>query len=257
MQSIEGKVAWVTGAGSGIGRAASLALAKAGVRLALSGRRKAQLEETAKLIAAAGGHAEIAALDVTDSAAVTLTAARIVRQLGRLDILVNNAGLNIVERAWSALNPARIDEILGANLHGAFYCVVAALPIMRAQKDGLIINVASLAGKRVSPLSGAGYTAAKHAVVAMNASINMEEYANGIRACAICPGEVATPILDQRPVPVSEEDRARMLQAEDLGETVLFVARLPPHVCVSEILIAPTWNRGYVASWQQPPMRRT
>ena len=257
MQSIEGKVAWVTGAGSGIGRAASLALAKAGVRLALSGRRKAQLEETAKLIAAAGGHAEIEALDVTDSAAVTLTAARIVRQLGRLDILVNNAGLNIVERAWSALNPARIDEILGANLHGAFYCVVAALPIMRAQKDGLIINVASLAGKRVSPLSGAGYTAAKHAVVAMNASINMEEYANGIRACAICPGEVATPILDQRPVPVSEEDRARMLQAEDLGETVLFVARLPPHVCVSEILIAPTWNRGYVASWQQPPMRRT
>ncbi len=257
MQSIEGKVAWVTGAGSGIGRAASLALAKAGVRLALSGRRKAQLEETAKLIAAAGGHAEIEALDVTDSAAVTLTAERIVRQLGRLDILVNNAGLNIVERAWSALNPARIDEILGANLHGAFYCVVAALPIMRAQKDGLIINVASLAGKRVSPLSGAGYTAAKHAVVAMNASINMEEYANGIRACAICPGEVATPILDQRPVPVSEEDRARMLQAEDLGETVLFVARLPPHVCVSEILIAPTWNRGYVASWQQPPMRRT
>jgi NAD(P)-dependent dehydrogenase (short-subunit alcohol dehydrogenase family) len=209
MQSIEGKVAWVTGAGSGIGRAASLALAKAGVRLALSGRRKAQLEETAKLIAAAGGHAEIEALDVTDSAAVTLTAERIVRQLGRLDILVNNAGLNIVERAWSALNPARIDEILGANLHGAFYCVVAALPIMRAQKDGLIINVASLAGKRVSPLSGAGYTAAKHAVVAMNASINMEEYANGIRACAICPGEVATPILDQRPVPVSEEDRAR------------------------------------------------
>jgi NADP-dependent 3-hydroxy acid dehydrogenase YdfG len=257
MQSIEGKVAWVTGAGSGIGRAASLALAKAGVRLALSGRRKAQLEETAKLIAAAGGHAEIEALDVTDSAAVTLTAERIVRQLGRLDILVNNAGLNIVERAWSALNPARIDEILGANLHGAFYCVVAALPIMRAHKDGLIINVASLAGKRVSPLSGAGYTAAKHAVVAMNASINMEEYANGIRACAICPGEVATPILDQRPVPVSEEDRARMLQAEDLGETVLFVARLPPHVCVSEILIAPTWNRGYVASWQQPPMRRT
>ncbi|MFI5012006.1 MAG: SDR family oxidoreductase [Hyphomicrobiales bacterium] len=256
MQSIEGKVAWVTGAGSGIGRAAALALAKAGAKVALSARRKAPLEETAELIAAAGGQAAIEALDVTDSAAVATVAQRIARQLGRLDILVNNAGLNIVERSWSALNPARIDEILGANLHGAFYCVVAALPIMRAQNDGLIINVASLAGKRVSPLSGAGYTAAKHAVVAMNDSINVEEYANGIRACAICPGEVATPILDRRPVPVSQEDRSRMLQAEDLGETILFVARLPPHVCVSEILIAPTWNRGYVAASQQPHMRR-
>ena len=155
------------------------------------------------------------------------------------------------------LDPARIDNILGANLHGAFYCVVAALPIMRVRRDGLIINVASLAGKHVSVLSGPGYTAAKHAVVAMNASINMEECINGIRACAICPGEVATPILDQRPVPVSAEDCARMLQAEDLGQTILFVARMPKHACVSEIVIAPTWNRSYIAALRQPHVGRS
>jgi NADP-dependent 3-hydroxy acid dehydrogenase YdfG len=252
MSSIEGKSAWVTGAGSGIGRATAIALAKAGSNVILSGRRKAQLEETASLIGKAGAKAAIEILDVVDSAAVEAAARRIHEKLGRLDILVNNAGLNIVERSWSALNPARIDEILGANLHGAFYCVTAALQIMRAQKDGLIVNIASLAGKHVSPLSGPGYTAAKHAVVAMSASINMEEFANGIRSCAICPGEVATPILDRRPVPVSAEDRAKMLQSEDLAQTVLFVATMPRHVCVSEIVLAPTWNRGYAAAMSGP-----
>jgi NADP-dependent 3-hydroxy acid dehydrogenase YdfG len=256
MQSLNGKIAWVTGAGSGIGRAAAMALAREGAGVVLSGRRKAQLEETAELIDAAGVRATVEVLDVTDSAAAQRVAARIGERLGRLDILVNNAGRNILERSWSALDAARVDEILGPNLHGAFYCVLAALPLMRAQKDGLIINVASLAGKHVSLLSGAGYTAAKHAVVAMNASINMEECVNGIRACAICPGEVATPILDRRPVPVTQEDRAKMLQPEDLGETVLFVAKLPKHVCVSEIIIAPTWNRSFIAAMQQPHIRR-
>jgi NADP-dependent 3-hydroxy acid dehydrogenase YdfG len=251
MQSIEGQIAWITGAGSGIGRSAALVLAKHGATVALSGRRVAELDETAALVTRAGGKARVEALDVTDSAAVQVAARRITGALGRIDILVNNAGVNILERSWAVLDPARIDHILGANLHGAFYCVMAALPIMRAQKDGLIINVASMAGKNVSTLSGPGYTAAKHAVVAMNASINMEECVNGIRACAICPGEVSTPILDKRPVPVSSEDRARMLQPEDLGETILFVARMPKHACISEILIAPTWNRTYVAALQR------
>lgn len=254
MLSIEGKVAWITGAGSGIGRATAIALAKAGSNVVLSGRRQPLLEETASLMGKAGGKAMVETLDVVDSAAVEAAARRVREKLGSLDILVNNAGVNIVERYWSALNPARIDEILGANLHGAFYCVTAALPIMRAQKDGLIVNIASLAGKHISPLSGPGYTAAKHAVVAMSASINMEEFANGIRSCAICPGEVATPILDRRPVPVSAEDRAKMLQSEDLAETVLFVATMPRHVCISEIVLAPTWNRGYAAATQKSPL---
>jgi NADP-dependent 3-hydroxy acid dehydrogenase YdfG len=257
MRSITGQVAWITGAGSGIGRAAAIALAKEGVRVVLSGRRRAQLEETRNLVAEARGEATLEPLDVTDAAAVQVAMGNIKAKFGRLDILINNAGLNILERAWAVLDPARVDMILGANLRGAFYCVVAALPVMRAQKSGVIINIASMAGKNVSPLSGPVYTAAKHAVVAMNASINMEECINGIRACAICPGEVATPILDLRPVPVSPEDRAKMLQPDDLAETILFVARLPKHVCVSEILMAPTWNRAYVAALRQPHVRKT
>jgi NADP-dependent 3-hydroxy acid dehydrogenase YdfG len=256
MQSISGKVAWVTGAGSGIGRAAAVALAREGALVVLSGRRKAELDATAKLIREAGGQAVVEPLDVTDAKAAAKVAAGIKERFGRLDILVNNAGANILERSWAQLTPERVDAIVGVNLSGAFYCVVAALPIMRAQKDGLVINIASMAGKRVSPLSGPGYTAAKHAVVAMNDSINMEECVNGIRACAICPGEVATPILDLRPVPVSAEDRARMLQPEDLAETILFVARLPAHACVSEILMAPTWNRGHVAALRQQHPRK-
>jgi NADP-dependent 3-hydroxy acid dehydrogenase YdfG len=170
------------------------------------------------------------------------------QKLGRLDILVNNAGGNILERDWKRLNPAGIDQVIGANLSSAFYCVTVALPFMRAQKDGVLIHTASFAGRFVHPLSGAAYTAAKHGVVAMSHSLNMEECVNGIRSTAICPGEVATPILDKRPVPVSAEDRARMLQPEDCGDLIRYVACLPPHVCLNEVLITPTWNRGYVAA---------
>ncbi len=95
-------------------------------------------------------------------------------------------------------------------------------------------------------MSGPAYTAAKHAVVAMSHSINMEECVNGIRSTVLCPAEVATPILDKRPVPVTPEDRARMLQPDDMAALILFVATRPRHVCLNEVVISPTWNRGYV-----------
>jgi NADP-dependent 3-hydroxy acid dehydrogenase YdfG len=117
---------------------------------------------------------------------------------------------------------------------------------MREQADGLIINVSSWAGKYVSRVSGGAYSAAKHALNAMTESINQENCQFGIRACAICPGEVATEILDKRPVPVSQEDRAKMVQAEDLGDLIVHVCRTPAHVCLNEITISPTWNRGYI-----------
>jgi NADP-dependent 3-hydroxy acid dehydrogenase YdfG len=117
---------------------------------------------------------------------------------------------------------------------------------MIAQGDGLIVNISSWAGKHVSVVTGPAYTAAKHAMNAMNESINMEAGLHGVRACAVCPGEVATPILDSRPQPPSDEDRARMVQPEDCGEIVAFLARLPKHVCINELTVSPTWNRGYV-----------
>ena len=128
------------------------------------------------------------------------------KELGRLDILVSNAGGNITDRAWSRLSPAGVDELIANNLSSAFYCAQAVLPIMRAQGGGLMIHTASMAGRNIGPMSGPGYVAAKHGVVAMSHSINIEECGNGIRSCALLPGEVNTPILKKRPNPLSQED---------------------------------------------------
>src|SRR5699024_2762719 len=122
----------------------------------------------------------------------------------------------------------------------------AVLPAMRARGEGQIINISSRAGMRVSFLTGPAYTAAKHAMNALTESLNMEEGINGIRATAVCPGEVSTPIMDRRPVPIPTEDRARMIRPEDMGETVWFVAAQPAHVCMNEILVTPTWDRQNV-----------
>jgi NADP-dependent 3-hydroxy acid dehydrogenase YdfG len=244
--SLEGKVAWVTGAGSGIGESAATALAAAGATVVLSGRREAPLEKVRSAIAAKGGRAHPEPGDMTDPARVQAIIQAIGERFGRLDILVNNAGVNVRERAWSELRPGSVDTVLAGNLSSAFYVAAACLPLMRAQKDGILIHTASWAGRFVSQVSGPAYTAAKHGVVAMSHSINMEECANGIRSSVICPAEVATPILDGRPVPVSAEDRARMLQPQDLGSLVLFIASQPKHVCLNEVLISPTWNRGYL-----------
>ena len=143
------------------------------------------------------------------------------------------------------------DSVIQIDLNGAFYCTQAVLPGMRTQREGLVINVSSWAGVRVSFLTGPAYTAAKHAMNAMTESLNMEECINGIRGCAICPGEVSTPIMDKRPIPMSAEDRSRMVQPEDLGDTILFVAALPSHVCINELVISPTWNRGYMRYHEQ------
>jgi NADP-dependent 3-hydroxy acid dehydrogenase YdfG len=248
MQRLAGKIAWVTGAGSGIGEAAALKLAEEGAVLVLTGRRAAPLEALAARIRAAGGTAEVQPADLMEKDAVKAVGAFISGRFGRLDILVNNAGLNITPRRWSVLSPEGVDELVRGNLSSAMYCVTVALPLMRAQKDGVLIHTASMAGRVISPLSGAGYTAAKHGVVAMSHTINMEEGVNGIRSCVVCPGEVATPILDKRPNPVSAEERARMVQSEDVGDLIRYVACLPPHVVLNEVWINPAWNRSYVAA---------
>ena len=247
MAGLQGKTAWVTGAGTGIGEAGALALASAGAAVVLTGRREEPLRRVAAAIEAAGGRTRVEPGDMTDHPAqIDRIVASIRKRLGRLDILVNNAGVNIRERSWAELDPARIDTVIDGNLSSAFYVSAAVLPLMRAQKDGVLIHTASWAGRYISPMSGPAYTAAKHAVVAMSHTINIEEFDNGIRSSVICPGEVATPILDHRPVPVSAEDRARMLQAEDLGDVILFVATRPKRVCINEVLIGPAWNRSYL-----------
>ena len=251
MASLKAKVVWVTGAGSGIGEAAALLLARSGAKLVLTGRRKAALESVARRIKAAGGSALVLPGDLSKPTTAKRVAGAIKRRLGRLDVLVNNAGANVLERSWRQLDAARVDAVLGANLASAFYCAMAVLPMMRAQKSGVLIHTASWAGRFLGLVSGPAYTAAKHGVVAMSHTINMEECANGIRSTAICPAEVATPILDRRPVPVSAEERALMLQSEDVADLIRYVATRPRHVCLNEVVISPTWNRGYVASLKQ------
>jgi NADP-dependent 3-hydroxy acid dehydrogenase YdfG len=197
----------------------------------------------------AAGSCEAMPLDVSSKDDVARAAA----EIGRVDILINSAGINSPRRNFHNVSLESWDQIVAINLSGMFYCVHAVLPGMRSRKDGLIINVSSWAGRYASTLTGPGYNATKHAVVALTESINMEECANGIRATSVLPGEVATPILEKRPVPPTPEVRAKMLQAEDLGRTILFIASLPPRACVNEIIISPTWNRFYLGGLESAP----
>ncbi len=243
MQDLTGQVAWITGAGTGIGAAGAVALADAGCPVVLSGRRSGPLEAVAEQIRSAGGTADVVPLDVADADAVSAAVAGIVDRHEGIDIAVLSAGINVTERNWPVISTDAWDQIIDIDLNGAFYCCHAVLPVMRARGGGLIINISSMAAKRISALTGPAYQAAKHAMNAMTASLAVEERNNGIRATAICPGEVATPILDARPVPVSDEDRARILQSEDLGLLIRFVAQMPAHVTLDEILITPTHDR--------------
>ena len=248
---LAGKIAWVTGAGTGIGEAASLALASEGATILLTGRRAEPLEDTAAQIRKIGGTAHVQPADLSIAADVERIGHFIAKEFNRLDILVNNAGVNITDRHWDRLTPSGIDVLVDGNLKSALYCITVALPFMRAQKDGILIHTASMAGRFIGGLSGPIYTAAKHGVVAMSHTINMEECIHGIRSTAMLPGEVATPILDRRPIPVTSEERARLVQSADCGDLVRYIACLPAHVCIPEVMITPAWNRTYVAAIQR------
>ncbi|HUU72211.1 MAG TPA: SDR family oxidoreductase [Burkholderiales bacterium] len=252
MSNLSDKVVWVTGAGSGIGLAGARSLAEAGAKVVMSGRRKEVLEPEAEKLRIRGFDVDIEPLNVADKAAVETAAKNIVSRHGRIDILVNSAGMNVPHRYWKNQTPQGWDDVIRTNLDGSFYTTHAVLPGMRRRKDGVVINISSWAGAYHTKLTGAAYNASKHAVVAMTETINMEEAINGIRACAICPAEVATPIMDRRPVPPSAEDRSRMLQPEDLGATILFIAQLPARACINQLIISPTWNRMYVGGLENP-----
>ncbi len=249
--SLKGKVAWITGGGSGIGLAGGLELAKAGAHVVISGRTAATNASALKQLKAVGS-AEVLQLEVADRKAVAKAAKEILGRRQRIDILINSAGTNLGKRNLNNMSVEGWDEVVAINLSGLFYCCYAVLPAMRAQKGGLIINVSSWAGRYASTLTGPAYNATKRAVIALTESINAEECVNGIRATSVLPGEVATPILEKRPVPPPRAERERMLQAEDLGQTILYLACLPPRACVNELIISPTWNRFNVGGLEKP-----
>jgi len=251
MQALKGKVAWITGGGSGIGLAGAIALAREGAQVVISGRTKKSLE-SGLAEAKKAGSVEAALLDVKDRAAVAKVAADIEKRHGRIDILVNSAGTNATKRNFTTVSLDDWDDVVRINLDGLFYCCYAVLPGMRARKDGLIINISSWAGRYASQLTGPAYNATKRAVIALSESINIEECRNGIRATSVLPGEVATPIMEKRPVPPSAEQRAQMCQPEDLGDTILYLAKMPARSCVNELIISPTLNRFYTGGLEVP-----
>jgi len=240
------RVAWITGGGSGIGAAGAEALAAAGFSVVVSGRRREPLDAVVAAIRGKGGTAEAIALDVSNFDDAAAAAEQILSTHARIDCLVNSAGINVPKRSWADFELDGWNRLVEINLNGVLYCMRAVLPAMRQQKDGCIINVSSWAGRYVSKMPGPAYTTTKHAVLALTHSFNMDECVHGLRACCLMPAEVATPILQQRPVIPSAEEQARMLQPDDLGRTIAFVATMPPHVCVNEIVISPTWNRSFV-----------
>ena len=239
MSRLQGQTALVTGGGSGIGLAVARLLLGEGARVAITGRDVAKLRRAADSLQAGGRLAHHPA-DVSDAAQVQALVRRVREELGPIDILVNNAGLNIKERRLRELTPANWRKLLEANLDGAFFCTQAVLPHMLERHSGFIVYVSSVAGKRASPLGGAGYAASKFGMSALGLCLAAEEKDSGVRVSVIYPGEVETPLLDVRPQPVSAEQRRQILQPEDVAAAVLFVLTLPPRASVPELVIKPT-----------------
>ena len=243
-RNLENKIAWITGAGSGIGQNAAIKLSELGMKVILSGRNTKNLKDTSLKCR---HNTIIKTLDVSDKQSVKEIVTEIKKEVKFIDVLVNCAGINIESRDWDNVNEDEWDNVIQTNLNGLFYCCKSVIPIMKQKMDGLIINVSSWSGNHVSLLSGVSYTSSKHALNAMNETINMKYCNYGIRACALCPGEVATAILDKRPKKLTNEQKNKMLQPDDLGETISFLCQMPKHVCINELTISPTWHRRYIA----------
>ena len=241
---LEGKTAVVTGGGTGIGLAIAVVLARQGCRVAITGRREEMLRE-----AIGGYHGNPPLLgfaaDVADRSSVHGLFEWARAELGAIDILVNSAGINVVRRSTADLDPDDWDRMLAVNATGAYLCIHEVLPEMRRRGDGLVVNISSIAGKRAGLLGGVGYNASKFAMSALGTTVALEEGKNGIRVTNVFPGEVNTPILENRPQPVSDEHKARILQPEDVADAVLMIVCLPPRAHVAELVIKPT-SQDYV-----------
>lgn len=241
---IEGKVALVTGASSGIGRATALALSRAGAKVAAGARRMDKLKSLKQEIEKAGGEAMIQKLDVTKKAECDAFVEATVTSWDTVDILVNNAGLMPLS-FFKKLKVSEWDQMIDVNLRGVIYCTAAVIPHMTAKKSGHIVNMSSIAGRTVFP-AGAVYCATKHAVTAFSEGLRQEfSQRSNIRVTCIEPGVVDTEINDT----ITDESLAKFvestkqmaaLKAEDIANAILFAVGSPPHMNVNEIMLRPT-----------------
>lgn len=231
---LQGQVAVITGAGSGIGAAIARELSALGAATVLCGRKHAALEATAQAIGQAGEKAEVIVCDVTKLSSVEAAAKRVEGSFGRVDILVNNAGIGGFGGPLHQLSSDAWDEILNTNLRGVFYTTRAFAPMMIRARSGHIINISSLAGKNALP-NGAAYAASKWGLNGLSYSMAEELRGHNIRVAVICPGSTNTDLS-----PHAGKDQSKMLQPEDVAHAVAMLATQSPQSFVSEILLRPT-----------------
>jgi 3-oxoacyl-[acyl-carrier protein] reductase len=228
--------ALVTGATHGIGRATAFALGRAGYRLGVCARTAEALESLVAELRRAGIEADGRAADVADPDQVTALVDHVSRTLGEIGVLVNNAGV-LIARPIEELTLEDWDATMATNLRGLFLVTRAVLPPMRARRRGTIVNVASLSARN-GFIGGAAYAASKHAVLGFGRSLMLELRKEGIRIITVCPGSVDTGMI--RDQPMLKPDPSRILQPEDVAETVLHAIRLPDRALVSEIDLRPS-----------------
>ena len=240
MGALDGKTIIVTGASSGFGEAIALACAQAGAKVSLVARRKELLESVAEAARAKAGKALVCPADVSDDEQIYAALEKTRAEFGPIDVLVNNAGLNHTERSIADTSAEQWRELMDVNLTSAFVFTKAVLPEMIEQGDGLIINLASRAGMYPSLRAGVGYSASKIGMEALNTVTNDEGNPHGVRACLFNPGAGNTPIIDRRPVKFSPEQKALMIQSEDIAATVVFLASLPPRIHIDFLSMMPT-----------------
>ncbi|MDB6122884.1 MAG: Short-chain dehydrogenase/reductase [Pedosphaera sp.] len=233
------KTAVVTGAGSGVGQAVALTLAKEGWRVVIVGRRVETLKETITLAGKDAANLVPQPCDIGNVEAVQKMAKELLENFGSVEVLVNAAGTNAPKRSLKELSLEDYHRMIDTNLNGPYYCVQAFLPAMRAQNSGTIINIVSDAAKLASAKAGPAYVMSKFGLAGLTQSINAEERANGIRASAIFPGDIDTPLLEKRPNPPSAEAREKMLRSEDVAACVMLAINLPSRAVVEEILVRP------------------
>lgn len=240
MSEFREKVVWVTGAGTGIGRAVACMFAAGGALVVLIGRSADRLKSVHDEVCARGGRGEILALDVCRREQVDAAATGLLQRHQRVDVVVNNAGLNVRGRKLGTLTGEDWDQVVQTNLTGAFNMINAALPAMRRQRDGLIVNVTSMAAKRIYGGAGVAYTASKHGMHGLSLSVSAEEGSNGIRCTSLMPGLVNTDLLEMQSFTYAAEDRALMIQPDDLAQIVRLLALLPARCKVPEMEVVPT-----------------